>query len=293
MPLLLIAVVLSWLVGSLVIADDGEAIERCHTFPVFDATLYSHKPDLSLFGMRPMISIYPDRFWPNRRLDELPSEQRVKHVTEWYVFRRPGQPVFLNVEHWPTNTLRDGVGPEDVLENLGRLASIVRWMHEVEPDLKVGYYGILPTSEYGGPVEGVRWRLEQAETNNRRLLRSDLAKEVDILYPSLYVRYSDDVDDWKTWASWKIDNARRFGKPVYPFVWPQFHKAAPEHLRGKPVPRKFWREILDFCREHADGVVIWGGWDGGRQRWDSTAPWWQETQMFLDALECAPSNSAE
>ena len=40
----------------------------------------------------------------------------------------------------------------------------------------------------------------------------------------------------------------------------------------------FWRRQLEVCREHADGLVLWGGF---KQLWDEEADWWVATKSFL------------
>lgn len=35
----------------------------------------------------------------------------------------------------------------------------------------------------------------------------------------------------------------------------------------------YWRLQLETVRQHADGIVIWGGWNGnGPARWDNAMP---------------------
>jgi len=68
---------------------------------------------------------------------------------------------------------------------------------------------------------------------------------------------------------------------VYVFLWPEYH-IGNIWLRGKNIPGRFWRHELEFCRERADGIVIWGGW---QKQWDADAPWWKETQDFLRQLK--------
>ncbi len=103
-----------------------------------------------------------------------------------------------------------------------------------------------------------------------------LARKVDILFPSLYTYY-DDVEGWRTYARITLEEARRFGKPVYAFLWPEFHDSN-EKLKGHYLPVDFWRMEMELCYELADGIVIWGGW---QQTWDDHAPWWIETKAFL------------
>ena len=50
------------------------------------------------------------------------------------------------------------------------------------------------------------------------------------------------------------------------------------------IDADFWRLQLETVAEHADGVVIWGGWDFDHNRparWDERVPWWQATRASL------------
>ncbi|MDO9084545.1 MAG: hypothetical protein Q7U56_14825, partial [Humidesulfovibrio sp.] len=102
---------------------------------------------------------------------------------------------------------------------------------------------------------------------------------VDIIFPSLYTFY-DDPAGWKKYAIATIQEAKRYGKPVYPFLWYQYHDSN-KLLGGKPIPAAIWRMQLETCLKYADGVVIWGGY---KELWSEEAAWWQETKTFMNAL---------
>ena len=107
----------------------------------------------------------------------------------------------------------------------------------------------------------------------------ELAEHVDIVLPSLYTFYND-PQGWDVFAAALLQSARRYNKPVYAFLWPEFH-VSNQFLRGKNLPGNFWRHELEFCRARADGIVIWGGW---QEQWDENAEWWLETKSFLTSL---------
>jgi len=102
---------------------------------------------------------------------------------------------------------------------------------------------------------------------------------VEVIFPSLYTFYNDQKS-WDIYAKGMIEEARRYNKPVYVFLWPEFH-VSNRILKGKEIPAKFWRHQLELCRGLADGIVIWGGW---QERWKEDAPWWIETKAFLATL---------
>jgi len=102
----------------------------------------------------------------------------------------------------------------------------------------------------------------------------------DVVFPSLYTFY-DNQAAWDIYAKGMIEEARRYNKPVYVFLWPEFH-VSNILLRGTNIPAKFWRHQLEFCSALADGIVIWGGW---KEKWNETADWWVETKLFMKTLK--------
>ncbi|MFC1608411.1 hypothetical protein ACFL47_10630, partial [Candidatus Latescibacterota bacterium] len=61
----------------------------------------------------------------------------------------------------------------------------------------------------------------------------------------------------------------RYGKPVYPFIWPEYHPSNSQRT-GTDVTGPYWRRQL-----------VWGGW---QRDWEDDAPWWIATKEFLAEL---------
>jgi hypothetical protein len=108
-----------------------------------------------------------------------------------------------------------------------------------------------------------------------------LIRKIDYLFPSLYTNYEQFDSDtgtaehgWRNSAEAILAEAKTYGKPVYPFVWPQFHEGAGKRAY-EYLPIDFWKKELEFVRANADGVVLWA-WGGYlKERWDDDAPWWR------------------
>jgi hypothetical protein len=112
-----------------------------------------------------------------------------------------------------------------------------------------------------------------------------IATQVDALFPSIYTFYTD-RQGWVTYAVAQIAEARRkaHGKPVYPFLWPEYHDSAPLFAHS-PIDPDYWELELNTVYQHADGVVIWGGYSNGPDPWNEDAPWWQVTKRFLNRID--------
>lgn len=243
-------------------------------FRIFDATGFKLKPDLKRFGIETAAVIYtPQHYWPDpAKRQQLPDRSLVELTVRRRVARDRGPPLLImDLEHWPN------VGSDEVVAaTVSKYIALVEWTKASAGHSAVGYYGVPPLRDYWRAIKGpqsTEFRAWQAE--NDRF--AELAKAVDVLMPSLYTFY-DDVEGWKRYAAANIREARRLAgdKPVYPFIWPQYHDSNAT-LGGQPVPATVWLEQLQTLAKLADGAIIWSGpgW------WDDKAPWWLATQAFI------------
>jgi hypothetical protein len=207
-------------------------------------------------------------------------------------------PVVIDIEHWPTDIRT--ASEEAVTESLQKLIEVLDWMRDERPTLKLGVYSLLPVRDYWVPVTYLkakqdpstpRGKIDQLARDYDRwsratdFVRERLAAKVDFVCPSLYTFYDDEAG-WELYARANLEESHKAGKPVYPFLWMQYHGET--GVGGKFIGADVWRRQLDVCRSHADGVVIWGGW---KRRWDENAPWWQATEDFVRRLESTQDRS--
>lgn len=254
------------------------------TFVVFDGTLYKQKADLRQYGIRPITILYEGQFWPSGQASTNLPQQAVVRALAIQVASSLS-PVIIDIERWPVTG-----DPLLVQSSVMQLLTVVQWFRETVPSLRIGFYGTIPVPDY--------WRAIQAPTSadfkawqqdDNRL--SIIGQQVDALFPSLYTFYAD-RQGWVTYAIAQITEARRKanGKPVYAFLWPQYHESN-QLLGGKFLEADYWELELLTTRQYADGAVIWGGWDGltnGPAQWDETAPWWQVTKSLLPKMGVLP-----
>jgi len=250
-------------------------------FIVFDGTLYHNKPDFSAYKIQPINIVYGQEFGNDyfKQPDTLPNESNIERVA--ISANIENIPAVLDIEHWALQ-----LGALEAVKSTQKYLAVLRqWKtHSVVP---TGYYGNIPLRDYWRAIKGeshpdyLAW---QAANDRVQVL----ADYVDVLYPSLYTFYVDQVG-WKTYATENIKEARRIakGKPVYAFIWPQYHPSDPK-MAYNWISKDYWRMQLDTLAEIADGIVIWGGWDFDNNRkaeWDNDAPWWKATKEFILTLE--------
>jgi len=240
-------------------------------FPVFDTMLHNNKPETGALGLLPMQIVYAGSMWPQNDPREEPNEVTLRSVAK--TLEDLGPPVVIDIEHWPLRNQPDSV----IAENIAKYEHVVDIFRDERPDLKFGYYSLVPIRDYWSPVGGDTQKIEAWHEANNRL--QGLAEKLDAVFPSLYTFY-EDQKGWETYARANIAEARKYNKPVYPFLWFEYHDSN-QNLKGKSIPTEYWRLELDLCREVADGVVIWGGW---KRTWNDKAAWWQETKKFLREL---------
>ena len=263
----------------------AQSISSPKPFLVFDGTLYSNKPALSTYGIRPITLVYAGKFGPDwhKQADRLPDLQTVQAVAR--DAQQKGHVTVLDIEHWPL------IGsPDSVRGSLTKYMTVLDWFRAAAPGLAVGYYGAPPVCDYWRAMKDTSSQERQSWMEGNDQLRS-LAGAVDILFPSLYTFYPDQAG-WKKYAIAQIEEARRYGggKPVYVFLWPQYHDSN-RILGGSYLPADYWLLELETAKEYADGLVIWGGWDVTKNIpmiWDDSAPWWKITKEFMKSRNHSP-----
>jgi hypothetical protein len=271
--------------------------------PLFNAMQYWGQPDLSRSGVTPIYVIYEWMLTGDGGVTTLagrdPDEQVVRQAARQYVGADTATRPFLvtiDIESWPTDIRSSTTGGAAEATNLARYARVADLVKQELPNAQVGFYGVMPICDYW-TAYNYGMSLSHAGTGDwwdatfpehqaayaswqsaNDFVRDGLASHVDVVFPSLYQFY-DDLPGWEIYAQENIAEARRFGKPVHPFLWNRYHPSDPT-LQNALLPATYWREQLDLTTELSDGAVMWGGVG---ENWDPQAAWWQATQSFLDA----------
>ena len=244
------------------------------TFLIFDALLYSPMPDLlRTLGMPKLLSA--GNVWrPNVSHDDIDPVAIAERIR---FLQRSTQHYYFDLENWTVSG-----APQAVIDaNIRKLAQTADIARQISPQMKFGFYDMAPRSTYWPILLKKADDLTQWHQINKR--SAVIAAKVDYVFPSLYTFYNDPAG-WEVSARAVLQEAQQYGKPVYPFLWPEFHNSNAT-LKGTQVPREFWRRQLEVCRQCADGLVLWGGF---RQLWDEEAEWWLETKSFLSAAAKEP-----
>lgn len=233
-------------------------------FVVFDNMFYSRKPDLAAAGLIRSCVIYPHSDWKSAiAAGQFPDEASFKKAVQDRAAGCPG-PVVIDIEYVFLSR-RGKTTDAEVKRHFKLFIRLAKWAHEAAPGHMVGYYGHglfpeEPGAEYA------------AETK-------ELIAAVDGFFPSLYTFGNKTPAQWKEKLQSLMAKAHQIapGKPVYPYLWSQYHEGAPkalEFLDGDYM--KFQLETARDCG--ADGVVMWSS---SRPAWKDDAPWSKALLSFV------------
>lgn len=252
----------------------GQAGSQKREFPVFDAMGFSQKPNLRDYGIKPITVAYSGFLFEGGKIPEdlatLPDRSRIIAIDQ--IAAQSTDTLVIDIEHWPL------IGdPAIVADSIRKYETVIKWF-KMSTTSKVGYYSIVPVRNYWAAVQAKdspEYKAWQKSNDNM----APVAQLADIFFPSIYTFY-DDRAGWSKYAVAQIQEARRYagGKPVYVFLWPQYH-GSNKTIGGAFLPGDYWRMELETARKYADGIVFWCC--SSKQQWDDNAPWWVETKSFL------------
>jgi hypothetical protein len=244
-------------------------------FLVFDAMLYTAKPDLSQYGLTPISVEYPDVLWPgtSANMQNVPDATVVQKLAA--SASQSTSMTVVDIEQWAVTG-----DSATVAQSIAKYQQALQMFQQDAPSAQFGYYATAPIRDYWDVMAGpqsagyLAWQQQNDAV-------APIAQQASALFPSLYTFYTDQVG-WQKYAIANIAEARRIapGKPVYVFLWPQYDSGTGSQGGGY-LPDAYWQMELETAKQYADGVVIWGGWT---ETWDNNASWWLETQQFMTGI---------
>jgi hypothetical protein len=212
--------------------------------------------DIYDYGFSERVTIIDGHsLWPDRDWSEPDPSYIVKNISEKFEGRQPGR-IILNLEHWPWLYYESD---EVRKETVRKFIVVVEALKEALPTSEIGIYSILPIQDYWAPVVPERIPIWQEKNDQFK----ELAALVDYIAPSIYAFY-DDQDHWVEYATANINQALRYGKPVYPYLWPRFHDSH-ESLGKTKVPDEFWELMVRTVARLTDGALFFENIDLGAE----------------------------
>ena len=275
-------------VSSKIVAVENQT-ENGTVFKTYYSFLFTGEPSFSQYNMMPA-------FVSGTGFNSLgeygpgvnPDMQSV-YSTANYVAASGNELFNGDLEAWPID-YRSGQNPQ-IADNISKFEEIIKWVHEVQPQLSVGFYGLIPLSLWSQSWGEVNYVTNSAAFNAWKNANEDLTglvANLSYLSPSLY----NDIQtpyNWSQYAIAIINEGHLLGKPIYPFL-SMYYYTYPKS--GVLVPPYVWALNLYVVERHANGTILWGGY---QNQWNNTAQWWDITQGFIKSnsstlIPNAPTN---
>jgi len=271
-------------------AKAARSLPGHETFGLYDSLLFIGKPDLSSYGFKGSRTVYQNELWPPKADYTTPNEAAVRSKARAVLAEgvTAAVPVILDVEQYLVDVRLDisHINPNTstVDASIRKLEQVVGWFKDEAPRLKVGFYDVAAPLQ-GIPVTGQQPAndAEMAVWEKANSYLIPLVAHVDALYPSLYTSTADPAN-WVAFARRIMSEAKRMGagKPVRPFIWPQYHDVMRGPLALTYIDYDYWMLQLRTIRDAGvSGIVFWGGY---QRQWDDTQGWWHATRDFIAAL---------
>lgn len=240
-------------------------------FIVAQTMSYKNGVDVSEFGVLRNPIIYEAELIPSQTSDQMIGVTELKDLMN--KVKTGPLPLVIDIERWYLYANTDA----ERSKNRDKLIKALDNIRAARPGIKLGYYGVVPARVYFPLIDESKKLEKQRWEKLNDQAAKDFVSHVDAIFPSLYTLY-DDQNGWKSYAEQTLQDAKKFGKPVYCYLWPQYHSSN-EKLRGQYLSAEYWGMELETCYKYADGIVIWN--HEPQKYWDSNAEWWQQTLKFL------------
>jgi hypothetical protein len=242
-------------------------------FTIFSAIQYQGMPDPGSLGLNGFNLINETSLFTSKT-DETPDSVKIAGLAI-QAAGQPGIPACLDIEAWSYSS--------------GQLTTTIDWYLEVTRIFKqydssgLGFYGVVPNDAYSwgniqpaGSAHYVQWQSLNASL-------APIAGQINRFFPSFYTD-DNDTASWKDFVSATLSELKKYNvnKPVYAFLWPQYHDGSPDQYQF--VDTAVWKCELETLYPQVDGLVIWSSsktLPGVSNVWDETWPWWTTTQAFM------------
>jgi hypothetical protein len=240
---------------------------KMHKLKLFDNIQIQDKPDLSVFGFRPLKIMYEDRFCdnPNTPSSTYNSTKALASLTADPP--TTDRPFVVDIESWDLET-----ETQKYIDAIKDIRSYVQ-NHGVE----LGYYN-------RGPVHDAYVNDGAYNLRTRNLALQSLVNELDFVAPACgYIVNGFSVALNRRFMEYSLQEARIYQKPVYMYASTRVPIGAGQY---RLVTRDEWALVLEMANRYADGLIIWTisfdtTWSTD---YGEMSEWWEQTEAFCERL---------
>jgi hypothetical protein len=149
-------------------------------------------------------------------------------------------------------------------------------MKAARPELKFGFFGTIPSISSYGPGTITQSMIDNSE--HLYNLTLPIAQASDFVTPELYTYWADSTIYFRL-KNIAMDMAKRYNKPLLPFLWPEYSGDTVQ--AGTYIPDTYWQDQIILARDRGDSFIVWGGpiftaqgVKSGVRAWDDNIAWW-------------------
>lgn len=263
--------------------------QKVKSFKIFSKISYKQTPDLTQYGLLPIISHYNSAFMqplsgavltgnPNTDNTQIINDS-LKALAQRDYQSGSSSPVFLDIESWSFNN-------QDISTTINKFISVINLYKENNSNSPLGFYGVIPQTKFQWTDIATTSLFDAWQATNDQLV--PIVNKVDFFAPSLYNRKIDEPDDdWKRFSQANLSEVKRLNtnKPVYAFMSPQYT------LDHSFLTGTKWLNELEYLKTIGyDGVIIWtSNKDVNGNIIDfnlaSQNDWWSATLQFVSSMK--------
>jgi hypothetical protein len=256
---------------------------------VFDATGYANKNSSNEKYFIPIPMLYEAKVLPwgaNVDINVTFLEKFAKTLPASAV------PYALDLETWNFGYIDESSA--SINSKLAKYITVIDTLRTSRPDLKFGYFGLLPQLSILTPYfkdDNVTYMPSIiAGMDTRYEATKELANHVDVLFPELYTYWpeSNSIAYTSRVSTGISIYGIKYKKPIIPFIWPAYSTGVSDIPGGQYLSNTYW--ALEFStlwqNSNVNGIAIWGGKDYTQpsyptQTWDENLYWWQYVKQYI------------
>jgi hypothetical protein len=258
--------------------DNNNSVQKGATVKklLFDSTNYLNKNINNSTFFIPLKIIYASALIPGGASALIDTDYLTKFAKN---LPASSTPYVLDVEAWKFPIVISNENDTIIRDYVQKYLLILNTLKAARPELKFGYWGIFPVMSMYGSTENLL-DIEKERAEHLFQLTRPVVDAGDFVAPCMYTYWDNPKVFTKVYTE-SFSMSYRYNKPIVPYIWAEYGEQTP--MIGTYIPDDYWKYEVQFVKQHANGIAMWGGSnfllptnDPNRIRtWDENISWWQ------------------
>jgi hypothetical protein len=258
--------------------DNNNSVQKGATVKklLFDSTNYLNKNINNSTFFIPLKIIYASALIPGGASALIDTDYLTKFAKN---LPASSTPYVLDVEAWKFPIVISNENDTIIRDYVQKYLLILNTLKAARPELKFGYWGIFPVMSMYGSTENLL-DIEKERAEHLFQLTRPVVDAGDFVAPCMYTYWDNPKVFTKVYTE-SFSMSYRYNKPIVPYIWAEYGEQTP--MIGTYIPDDYWKYEVQFVKQHANGIAMWGGTnfsvatnDPNRVRtWDDNISWWQ------------------